>query len=138
VPAPAEFSGFTYQIKECLLVLTKPLEQKEIHMSEEDLELLITLDDPGQEQEEDDQAEDIIDNDPYKVTFSQGDWTCTLTRFIGTTNDSMKELGGNIFQPTNQKVEIEVCIVTCSKKGEIVEQRVFYHLVGMQKQFGVR
>jgi SnoaL-like polyketide cyclase len=114
------------------------LEQKEIHMSEEDLELLITLDDPGEAEEEDDQAEVIIENDPYKVTFGQGDWTCTLARFTGTTNDSMKELGGNIMQPTDQKFEIEVCIVTCSKKGEVVEQRVFYDLVGMHKHFGGR
>lgn len=107
-------------------------------MSEEDLELLITLDDPGEEQEEDDRAEAIIENDPYKVTFGQGDWTCTLARFTGSTNDSMNGLDGNIFQPTDQKFEIGVCIVTCSKNGEIVEQRVFYDLVGMQKPFGVR
>jgi hypothetical protein len=107
-------------------------------MSEEDLEVLLTLDDPGEAQEDDHRAEAIIDNDPYKVTFGQGDWTCTLARFTGTTNDSIKGLGVNIIQPTDQKFEIEVCIVTCSKKGEIVEQRVFYDLVGMQKQFGVR
>jgi hypothetical protein len=107
-------------------------------MSEEDLELLITLDDPGEAQEEEQRAEAIIDNDPYKVTFGQGDWTCTLARFTGTTNDSMNGLDGNLIQPTNQKFEIEVCIVTCAKNGEIVEQKVFYDLVGMQKQFGVR
>jgi hypothetical protein len=50
----------------------------------------------------------------------------------------MRGLDGNISQPTNQKFEIEVCVVTCSKKGEIVEQKVFYDLVGMQKQIGVR
>ena len=47
--------------------LTNPLEQKEIHMrhlSEEDLQLLITLDDPWDAQEEDTfnhlQAENIV------------------------------------------------------------------------------
>jgi hypothetical protein len=84
-------------------------------MSEEDLQLLITLDDPGVFQEEDTfnhiqaentvaywpgqafpargrhdrRAEVIIDTDP---AFGQGDWTCTLARFIGTTNDSIKGL----------------------------------------------
>ena len=100
-------------------------------MSEEDLEVLITLDDPGDEQEEDAnhlQVEDtVIDNDPYPMVFSQGDWTCTISR-----------LTGNMIQPTNQKIEIEVCVVTCSKNGEIVEQKVFYDLAGMQKQFGIR
>jgi SnoaL-like polyketide cyclase len=54
------------------------------------------------------------------------------------TNDSMRGLNGNMIQPTNQKFEFEVCIVTCSKKGEIVEHKVFYDLLGMQKQIGVR
>ena len=116
-------------------------------MREEDLELLITLHDPGDEEQEEDtfnhlQAENtleywlgqlfpargqhdlraIIDNAPYKVTFGQGDWTCTLARFTGTTNDSMKGMN------------IEVCTVTHWQNGQIVEQKVFYDLVGMQKQ----
>jgi hypothetical protein len=111
-------------------------------MSEEDLELLVTLDDPGEVQEEDVnhlQVENtIIDDGPYPVVFGQGDWRCTLARLTGTTNDSMKVPGGNMMQPTSQKFEIEVCIVTCSRNGEIVEQKVFYDLAGMQKQMGVR
>jgi SnoaL-like polyketide cyclase len=110
-------------------------------MSEEDLELLITLDDPGEEEDAVNhlQVEDtVIDNGPYPVVFGQGDWTCAVSRLTGTANDSMRGLNGNMFQPTNQKFEIGVCIVTCSKNGEIVEQKVFYDLVGMQKQIGVR
>jgi ketosteroid isomerase-like protein len=132
-------------------------------MSEEDLQLLITLDDPRDAQEEDTfnhlqaentvaywpgqpfpatgrhdhRAEAIIDNDPDKVAFGQGDWTCTLARFTGTTNDSMKGLDGKMIRPTNKKFEIEFCTVTHWKNGEIVEERVFYDLVGMQKQIGV-
>ena len=48
----------------------------------------------------------------------------------------MKRPDGNIIQPTNKKLEIEFCRVTHGKNGEIVEQRVFYELVGMQKQIG--
>ena len=133
-------------------------------MSEEDLELLITLDDPVEAPEEDtfnhlraqktleywlgqpvfqtwrldDRAEANIDNEPYKVTFGQGDWTCTLARFTGMTNDPVKGIEGNIIQATNKKFDIEVCTVTHWKNGRIVEQKVFYDLVGMQKQFGVR
>lgn len=109
-------------------------------MSEEDLELLITLDDPGEEEDTFNhlQVENtVIDNGPYPVVFGQGDWTCTLSRLTGTMNDSMRGLDDNMIQPTNQKFEIEVCIVTCSKKGEIVEQKVFYDLAGMRKQIGV-
>jgi SnoaL-like polyketide cyclase len=133
-------------------------------MSEEDLVLLITLDDPGEGPEEDtfnhlqtentleywlgqrfpvecrldQRPEAVSNNDAYKVTFGQGDWTCTLSRLTGTTNGSTKGINGNVIEPSNTKFDIEVCTVTNWKNGEIVEQRVFYDLVGMQKQFGVR
>jgi hypothetical protein len=112
-------------------------------MSEEDLELLITLDDPGDMQEEDAAyhlrvENTVINNGPYSVVFGQGDWTCAVSRLTGTTNDSMGGLNGNMIRPANKKFEFEVCIVTCSKNGEIVEQKVFYDLIGMQKQIGVR
>lgn len=116
-------------------------------MEEEDLELLVTLDDAGEGdvQEEDGQEEDTFNHlqadDPYKVEFGQGDWTCTVGRFsgifTGTTNDSMKGRDGSITQPTNKTLEIEVCRVTRWKNGEIIEQRVFYDLVGMQQQIGI-
>lgn len=104
-------------------------------MSEEDLELLITLDDPGDAQEDDtfnhlqakntleywlgqrfpawcrlnQRSEGVSDNDAYKVTFGQGDWTCTLSRLTGTTNVSMKGMNGNVIEPPNKKFDIEVC-----------------------------
>lgn len=110
-------------------------------MSEEDLELLVTLDDPGEEEDALNhlQAEStVIDNGPYPVVFGQGDWTCAVSRLTGTTNVSIKGLNESMIQPTNQTFEIGVCVVTCSKNGEVVEQKVFYDLVGMQKQIGVR
>ena len=119
-------------------------------MSEEELQLLITLDDPGEAPEEDifnhlqaknnleywlgqrfpawcrldQRVEAVSDHEASKVTFGQGDWTCTLSRLIATTNDSAKGM------------DIEVCTVTHRKNGEIVEQKVFYDLAGMQKQIG--
>ncbi len=110
-------------------------------MSEEDLELLVTLDDPGEEEDALNhlQAEDtVLDNGPYPLVFGQGEWTCAVSRMTGTTNDSMGGLNENIIQPISQKFEFEVCVVTCSKNGEVVEQKVFYDLIGMQKQIGVR
>ena len=110
-------------------------------MSEEDLELLVTLDDPGEEEDavNHQQVENtVIDNGPYPLVFGQGDWTCAVSRLTGTTNDSMGGLNENMIQPTSQKFEIGVCVVTCSKNGEIVEQKVFYDLAGMQKPLGVR
>ena len=132
-------------------------------MSDEELQLLITMDDPGDEPEEDtfnhlqakntldfwlgqrfpagcrldQRAEGVGDSDAYKVTFGQGDWTCTLSRLTGTKNVSMKGVNGNVIEPPNNKFDIEVCTVTQRKNGEIVEQKVFYDLVGMQKQIEV-
>jgi hypothetical protein len=105
------------------------------------LELLVTLDDPGEEEDAAAhlQVEDtVIDNGPYPVVFAQGDWTCAVSRLTVTANDPMGALHNNTIQPANQNFEIEVCVVTCSKNGEVVEQKVFYDLVGMQKQLGVR
>ena len=110
-------------------------------MSEEDLELLITLDDPWEEEDAANhlQVENtVVDDGTYPLVFSQGDWTCAVSRLTGTTNVSMRCLNGSTIQPTSQEFELGVCIVTCSKQGEIVEQKVFFDLAGMQKQIGVR
>lgn len=78
-----------------------------------------------------------IDNRPYKVLFGQGDWTCSIARFTGTMKGPMKGLDGKEIPPTNRAFEIEFCTVAHWKDGEIVEERLFYDLVGMLKQIGV-
>lgn len=107
-------------------------------MTDDELELLITLDDPGAPPEEDafshlqinnfeywlgqrflawcrlnQEAEGVSADAAYKVTFGQGDWTCTLS---------------NLNSPN------EVCTVIHRKDGEIVEQKQFYDVAGMPKQ----
>jgi len=95
-------------------------------MSEDDLMLLITLDDPGYAPEEDTfshlQAHNLgywlgrqyparLDQssarDNSMVTFGEGEWTCTVSR---VTN-------------------VALCTVTHAKNGEIVEQKLFYEVV---------
>jgi hypothetical protein len=78
-------------------------------VSEEELHLLITLDDPLDPPEE-----DLFNHLQAKVTFCQGDWTCTLSRLSTTT-------------------EFDVCTVTQSRNGEVVEQKVFYDFRGPQQ-----
>lgn len=67
----------------------------------------------------------------------QGDWTCSVARFTGTMKGSMKGSDGRMIPPTNKSFEIEFCTVAHWKDGQIVEERLFYDLVGMLKQIGV-
>ena len=121
-------------------------------MSEEDLQILITLDDPGNTPEEDtfqhlqannfeywlgqrypawcrlDQPSDAATDDGDTVIFGQGDWTCTVSKLSALTNGVTE---------TANDPDIEVCTVTQRKNGKIVEQKLFYDLYGMQKQIGV-
>ena len=76
-------------------------------MTEQALQLLITLDDPIDPPEE-----DIFDHLQARVTFCQGEWTCTLAQLA--------------------EKNIEVCTVTQMKNGEVVEQKVFYEYRGQQ------
>lgn len=78
-----------------------------------------------------------IDNRPYKVMFGQGDYTCTVARFTGTMKGPMKGLDGRMIPPTDKSFEVEFCTVAHWKNGEIVEERLFYDLVGLLKQIGV-
>jgi ketosteroid isomerase-like protein len=78
-----------------------------------------------------------IDNRPYKVLFGQGDWTCSIARFTGTMKGPMKGMDGSMIPPTNKSFEIEFCTVAHWKDGEIVEERLFYDMLGMLKQIGV-
>jgi hypothetical protein len=107
-----------------------------------DLDLLLTLDDPGEEEEGDAldhlEVEDtVIGNGPYPVVFAQGDWGCAISRMTFRMNDPIGVLQGNTTQSSDQKFEIDVCVITCSKNGKVVEKKAFYDLVGMQKQMGV-
>jgi len=77
-------------------------------------------------------------NDPYKILFGHGDYTCTVADFSGTMKGPMKGNDGRIIQPTNKKFHIEFCTVAhWNKNGEILEERLFYDLPGMLKQIGL-
>lgn len=78
-----------------------------------------------------------IDNAPYKVLFGQGEWTCSVARFTGTMKGPMRGTDGKMIPPTNKKFEIEFCTIAHWRNGEIVEEKLFYDLVGMLRQIGV-
>jgi predicted ester cyclase len=43
---------------------------------------------------------------------------------------------GKTIPPTNKKFKIELCTVAHWKNGQIMEERIFYDLVGLMRQLG--
>ena len=77
-------------------------------------------------------------NNPYKVMIAQGDWTCTIAEFTGTMKGPMKMAEGISIPPTNKTFKVDFCTVAhWNENGEIVEENLFYDLMGMLKQIGV-
>ena len=77
-------------------------------------------------------------NNPYKILFGQGDMTCTVADFFGTMKGRMEVAGGKTIPPTNKKFQVEFCTVAhWSESGEILEERLFYDLVGLMRQIGL-
>ena len=49
----------------------------------------------------------------------------------------MKGADGSVISPTNKKFKVEFCTVAHWKDGKIVEEKLFYDLVGLMKQIGL-
>jgi ketosteroid isomerase-like protein len=75
-------------------------------------------------------------NNPYKIAFGQGNHTCTIADWKVTMKEPMKRAEGKIAQP-GKTTKLEFCTVVTWKNGEIVEERLFYDVVGMMKQLGL-
>jgi len=75
-------------------------------------------------------------NNPYKIQFFSDEYTCSVADFTGTFKGPMKGLDGKTVQPTGKKFHIEFCTVAHWKNEKILEERLFYDLVGMIKQIG--
>ncbi|TAK00517.1 MAG: ester cyclase [Candidatus Manganitrophaceae bacterium] len=80
-----------------------------------------------------------VHNDPYLILFGQGDYTCSVAKFTGTMKGPMKIPDGRTLPPTNKKFEVEFCTVAhWNENGEILEEKLFYDLVGLLQQIGVQ
>jgi hypothetical protein len=50
----------------------------------------------------------------------------------------MKMADGRVVQPTHKTAKLEFCTVAhWNKDGEILEERLFYDVVGMMRQLGL-
>ncbi len=81
-------------------------------------------------------VQNSLENNPYKVMFGQGDWTCTIANWKGKMIGPMT-IDGKTVPPTNRSFELEFCTVARWKDGEIVEEKLFYDQVSFLKQIGV-
>ena len=78
-----------------------------------------------------------LDNDPYKVFFASGDWTCSIAHFTGTMKGPMKQADGSEIPPTGKSFDIDFCTVARWHEGQIVEENLFYDLVTFMKHIGL-
>jgi SnoaL-like polyketide cyclase len=78
-----------------------------------------------------------VANDPYKVLFGQGEWTCSIAIFTGTHLGPMKGAEGKTIPPTNKKFQVEFCTVAHWTNRQIVEENLFYDQIGMMRQLGL-
>jgi len=78
-----------------------------------------------------------VENRPYKVFFASDDWTCSIARFTGTMTGAMVLADGTEIPPTGKSFEVDFCTVAHWDNGQIVEENLFYDLVGMMSQLGL-
>jgi ketosteroid isomerase-like protein len=78
-----------------------------------------------------------VGNRPYKVFFASGDWTCSIARFTGTMKGPMLGPDGKEIPATGRSFEVDFCTVARWENGEIVEENLFYDVVGFMSQIGV-
>src|SRR5690348_17912117 len=65
---------------------------------------------------------------PYTTLFR------SIAEFTGTMKGPMTMADGTVIQPTNKHFKVDFCTVAHWKDGEIVEENLFYDLMGMLKQ----
>jgi ketosteroid isomerase-like protein len=79
-----------------------------------------------------------LDNRPYRTFFASGEWTCSIARFTGTMTGPMKGADGKEILPTGKSFEVDFCTVArWDDDGRIIEENLFYDLVGFMKQIGL-
>jgi len=81
--------------------------------------------------------ENSLENDPYKVMFAWGDWTCTIAKWKGKMIGPWMAPDGRVVPATRKSFELQFCTVAHWKDGEIVEENLFYDQIGFLKQIGV-
>lgn len=72
-----------------------------------------------------------------EIIFGNGDNTCAIADWTVTMKGSMKDTDGKMIPPTDKTAKLEFCTVATWKDGEIVEERLFYDVIGFMQQLGL-
>ena len=78
-----------------------------------------------------------VENDPYKVSFGSGDWTCAISMTRGVHTGAMPGPGGAMIPPTNKPFRVNFATMCRWADGKIVEECVFWDVPSMLEQIGV-
>jgi SnoaL-like polyketide cyclase len=76
-------------------------------------------------------------NNPYKILFGEGNYTCSVADWTATMIGPMEMPDGKVIQSTHKTAKLEFCTIATWKNNEIQEERLFYDVVGMMKQLGL-
>jgi ketosteroid isomerase-like protein len=79
-----------------------------------------------------------VSNRPYKVLLASDDWTCSIARFTGTMQGELVLANGTRIPPTGKRFEVDFCTVARWHDGQIAEENLFYDLVGLMQQLGLK
>ena len=74
-----------------------------------------------------------VQNNPYKVLFGQGEWTCSIAIFTGTHKGPMIGAAGKMIAHTNKIFQVDFCTIAYWKNGQIDEENLFYDQMGMMR-----
>jgi len=78
-----------------------------------------------------------VGNRPYKTLFAHGEWTCSIATFTGTMRGPMSGADGKEIQPTGKSFTVDFCTVARWRDGMIVEENLFYDVIGLMQQIAV-
>ncbi len=78
----------------------------------------------------------------YRVSkirsFGQDEWVCLEAEETGTMKGPIHGPGGHMVQPTGKSFKIQSSIVCKTANGKIGEVRIYYDVLGLMAQLGLR
>ena len=74
---------------------------------------------------------------PYHILFSEGDFTCFVTRFTGTFAEPLELPDGAVIQPTGKSFDVIFSTTARWRKGKIVEEYLLYDNGTILSQVGL-